>query len=288
MLCGSVAFASMGAMAHALGRACTWQVIALARTALPLVLVIPLALAAGARLVVFRPRTLWMRSVAGSLSMMATFFAITHLPVSDVFTLTNTFPIWVAVLSWPLLGEPPALGVWLAVGAGMAGVVLVQQPHLAAGDLAITWLALGSSVCTAVAMIGLHRLQGVDARAIVVHFSGVALVFCVACFFLFDRETAAADVLRPRTFVLLLGVGVAATVGQLFLTKAFAAGSPAKVSVVGLSQIPLTLVLDVVLFDHGVNALTLLGMALVLTPTAWLLLRGLAAPRSEADAVNLD
>src|SRR5262249_60082622 len=110
-----VAFASMGALAHALGGSCTWQVVALARTALPLLLVTPLALAGGARLVVFRPRTLWMRSIAGSFSMMATFFAITHLPISDVFTLTNMFPIWVAVLSWPLLKEPPAPGVWLAV-----------------------------------------------------------------------------------------------------------------------------------------------------------------------------
>jgi drug/metabolite transporter (DMT)-like permease len=288
MLCGSVSFATMGALAHALGRSCPWQVIALARTALPLLFVTPLALAAGARLVFLRPRTLWLRSIAGSLSMMATFFAITHLPVSDVFTLTNTFPIWVAVLSWPLLGEPPAPGVWLAVAAGMGGVVLIQQPHLAAGHLAITWLALGSSVCTAFAMIGLHRLQGIDARAIVVHFSGVALLFCVACFFLFEREAFAAEVLGPRTILLLLGVGVAATVGQLFLTKAFAAGSPAKVSVVGLSQIPFALLLDVALFDHGFNVVTLLGMALVLTPTAWLLLRGLAGPRDEADAVNLD
>src|SRR5262249_40888992 len=85
MLCGSVALATRGALAHALKKTCPWRVIALARTALPLLFVTPLALAAGARLVFFRPRTLWLRSIAGSFSMMATFFAITHLPVSDVF-----------------------------------------------------------------------------------------------------------------------------------------------------------------------------------------------------------
>ena len=35
---------------------------------------------------------------------------------------------------------------------------------------------------------------------------------------------------------MLLTVGVCATVGQLFLTKAFRAGPPAKVSVVALTQ----------------------------------------------------
>jgi len=32
-----------------------------------------------------------------------------RLPVSHVLTLTNMFPIWVAVLSWPLLHELPAV-----------------------------------------------------------------------------------------------------------------------------------------------------------------------------------
>ena len=62
----------------------------------------------------------------------------------------------------------------------------------------------------------------------------------------------------------------------------------AKVSVVGLSQIPFALLLDVVLFDHEINWVTLLGMALVLAPTTWLLLRGLTTPPTEVDVANLD
>src|SRR5205807_8153234 len=99
MLIGSFIFAGMGALGHALGESLDWQLTALARSAVPLVCVILWAKLAGVRLVLWRPRTLWMRSVAGSLAVLFTFYSLARLPVSDVMTLTNMFPIWVALLS---------------------------------------------------------------------------------------------------------------------------------------------------------------------------------------------
>src|SRR5262249_22336240 len=203
------------------------------------------------------------------LSLIGTFFALTRLPVSDVLTLTNTFPIWVALLSWPLLGEPPPGRVWLAVACGVAGVALIQQPHFAEGNFACL-VALGSSFATAVAMIGLHRLHELDVRAIVVHFSGVSSLFCLGALFLFERTTTPV-VLEERLVLMLLGVGIFATIGQLFLTKAFASGPPAKVSVVGLTQIAFAMALEVVLEQRSFTPTTLLGIGLVMAPTAWLM-----------------
>jgi drug/metabolite transporter (DMT)-like permease len=272
MLIGSASFALMGTMARALRVTCDWQVIALARSGLPLLFAAAFALAAGAKLVFWWPRTLWIRSIAGSLSMMGTFFALTRLPVYEVFTLTNMFPIWVAVLSWPLLGELPPGRVWLAVASGVVGVVLIQQPHFARGNFACL-VALACSLCTAVAMIGLHRLHGLHTWSIVAHFSGVALVFSVVCFFLFDRALPPENALHEQPLLLLVGVGVTATVGQLCLTKAFAAGPPAKISVISLTQIVFAMILEWILFGHTFNADTLLGIVLVVVPTAWLMAR---------------
>jgi drug/metabolite transporter (DMT)-like permease len=271
MLAGSMAFAVMSTLAHALGPFYDWQLIALARSSLAFLLAAVLALAAGVRLVWWRPRTLWMRSLAGSLSLIGTFYALTRLPVSDVLTLTNTFPIWVALLSWPLLGEPPSGRVWLAVACGVAGVALIQQPHFAEGNFACL-VALGCSLATAFALIGLHRLHQVDVRAIVVHFSGVSSLFCIASLFLFERMTTPVA-LDERLVLMLLGVGISATVGQLFLTKAFASGPPAKVSVVGLTQVAFAMALEVVFEQHSFPPATLLGIALVMAPTAWLMVR---------------
>jgi drug/metabolite transporter (DMT)-like permease len=72
----------------------------------------------------------------------------------------------------------------------------------------------------------------------------------------------------------LLGVGATATVGQFFLTRAFAAGTPSRVSVVSLSQVVLAMGLDVVLWDKTFSPGMLLGTALVLAPGAWVMSRG--------------
>ena len=272
MLCGSLSFACMGALAHALGTACDWQVIALTRSGLAMVFAASLAVTGGAKLVVWRPLTLWIRSISGSISLICTFFAFTRLPVADVVTLTNLVPVWVAILSWPLLGEVPGKEVWLSVACALAGVLFIQQPHFAEGNF-VSLIALGSSLTSAIAMLGLHRLRGIDPRAIVTHFSAVSVLFCVAAWFLFERAADLDSMSRLPMLTRLLGVGVTATIGQILLTKAFAAGAPAKVSVVGLTQIVFAMTLDALLFGRRFTLPTLLGIVLIVAPTAWLLLR---------------
>jgi len=181
MVLGSFALAAMGAIAHRLRGSCDWQVIVLARVCLQLLLAGLLAYLAGVSLVFWKPGILWVRSIAGSLGMVCMFYAYTRLPVAEVLVLNNLFPIWVALLSWPLLKQFPSPAVWLAVASATTGVVLMQQPRLLEGNLA-SLAALASSLCTAIAMIALNRLQGIDSRAIIVHFSAVAVLMCVVSY----------------------------------------------------------------------------------------------------------
>jgi drug/metabolite transporter (DMT)-like permease len=270
MLLGSAAFATMGTLASSLKTSCDWQTIAFVRAFLAFVFAAGLAIAAGAQLVLWRPVVLWGRSIAGSISMVCTFYALQHLPISDVFTVTNMFPIWVAILSWPVMGEVPPMSVWVSAACGVVGVGLIQQPHFMEGNFALL-IALLASFATAFAMLGLHQLYFLDTRAVVAHFSGVATLFCGASFFLFERTQPVHNVLAGRSLVMLLGVGVMATIGQLCLTKAFTTGAPAKVSVVGLTQIVFAMIYDVVLWQQSFEPIKLVGMALVIAPTAWLL-----------------
>ena len=87
------------------------------------------ARASGARLVVFRPGTLWVRSLAGSFSLIANFYAFTRLPVGDVLTLTNTYPIWILVFTWLAAREGPGRAELLGVASGLIGVALIERPH---------------------------------------------------------------------------------------------------------------------------------------------------------------
>ncbi|MDT5270450.1 MAG: hypothetical protein QOH49_2636 [Acidobacteriota bacterium] len=272
MLLSSLAFASMGAFSHMAGERCDWHLVAVARSSLAFILTLTLSLLSGVRLVLFRPAVLWMRSVAGSLGVLFAFYALTHLPISTSLTLSNTVPLWVTLLAWPVLGHRPRASVWVAVAAGLAGIVLIQRPE-AAGDRLAAALALANAFSTSVSMIGLNRLGGVDARAVVTHFSGVATLFTVTFLLAAGGRVDYAPLRDGATLGLLFGVGLSATVGQLAMTKAFALGSPSRVSVVGLMQIVFALLFDLLFWKRQFGPLVVLGIALVVGPSAWLMLR---------------
>lgn len=268
MLFSAFSFATMGALAHALRNNVDWQIVALIRAFVTLVAFGAAAVIAGVKLHFFRPRTLWMRSLPGGVSLVCTFFALAHLPVSIVITLTNLYPIWVALLSWPLLRQRPRKGVWLAIVSGVAGVALVQQPQAAQGNDAVLVAVVGSFTI-ALAMIALHRLQDMKTQVVVFHFSLVALMFAMASLFFGKWTISPSIVLDARIVLTLLGVGAAATVGQLFLTLAFAAGPPSEVAVVSLTQVLFAFGYDTLIGEHAFSPVTLAGMALVVAPTFW-------------------
>jgi drug/metabolite transporter (DMT)-like permease len=281
----------MGQFAHQLKDACDWRIVALARSSLAFMFAFTIARLSGARLVLWRPGALWLRGCASSVSLLCTFFALAHLSTSEVLTLTNTFPIWVAFLSWPLLRVAPSLSVWLAAGCGVLGVALIQSPHFSgtgAAPLALG-LSLAAALTNAVAMLGLHRLKGLHPWAIVTHYCGLAtLVVLASCAVGSPPDLAALG--DGTTLLLLLGVGVAATLGQGCVTKAFTSGPPAQVSVIGLTQVVFALGLDLLFEGPAIHLLTLIGMGLVLAPTAWVIAgkrERPAAPRQERPPVSL-
>jgi drug/metabolite transporter (DMT)-like permease len=295
MLVSAAAFACMSELAHDLTERdhCHWMITALARTALAFVFTGGLTLVRKIPLYFWRPRTLWFRSLTGSVSLLCTFYAFRHLPASDVIALTNMFPIWVAVFSWPLLGERPAPIVWLAVACSVGGAWLINQPNFSVstgeGPAPSQWgvvTATISSVLSALVVIGLNKLHRLPSQAIVVHFSGVATLFCVAAMCSPLSTIRSTDFeLGAVTVVKLVALGISATIGQIFLTKAFAVGSAAKVAVVALSQVVMCLAFELGFQIRGFHWLSILGMMLIVGPTAWMLLRRDASRLSTMSAL---
>lgn len=276
MLVGSFVFSIMSALANALGNRVDWQVVAIARSGVAFVLALGLALGGGATLVFLRPGMLWVRSLSGSVSLVCTFYALTHLPLAEVLTITNTFPVWLALLSWPMLGERPGLDVWVASLMGVAGVALIKQPWNNGGE-AIDWLPVAAAFMaawsTAVAMLGLNRLGHLDTRSVVAHFSAVATIVSIVSLWLFPRECSDSPVFSGDVPWLLAGVGLTATAGQLCLTRAFTTGTASSVAVVGLSQVLFAAAIDWMAFSRPLNATAIVGMAFVLLPTGHVILQ---------------
>ena len=266
MLGGAISFALMGTFTHALGPRCDWLVVALTRAVFMFGSASVLAASAGKRLAILRPPTLWVRSLAGSFSLCCNFFALTRLPVADALTLMSMYPLWIVLISALLLRRAPAGLEVVGMATGLAGVVLIQRPHLG-GDSFAVGVAAASSVSTAVALLGLHRLRAVDTRAVVAHFAGVGSLVAGAWLLL---RSGGSTPLRAdaATFGLLLGVSLSGTLGQFCLTRAYSLGVPSRVAVVGLSQVAFAAMLDVWIWGRSLAPLTLAGFALVLTPTA--------------------
>lgn len=279
MLTGAAAFTVMSELAHALNHDCHWTVVALARTSLAFVFTFSLAKSRGIPLVFWRPGTLWLRSIFGSISLMCTFYAFKNLPASDVVVITNMFPIWVAILSWPILGERPSFEVWPAVLCSVAGAALInfgEQGAAVPGADRIGGLVTAgvSSVLSAGVVIGLNLLQRIPSQTIVVHFSGVATCFCLALMTTAGTRQEHFTSLAPTTWLLLIALGLSASVGQIFLTKAFAAGPASRVAVVALSQVVFCYVFELCFLGRAFQWNSLAGMMLIIVPTAWMLLRG--------------
>lgn len=274
MISAAFCFASMGAMTHAVGSRVDWLVIAFIRTLFTLVFSVGLARAAGARLVVWKPRTLWMRSVAGTISLSCVFYSLTRLPVADVLTLTNMYPLWIVLMSFRDGTKRNRLPDLACVVCGVLGVVLIQRPTASGhGDTWAVLIALLGSVTTAIAMLGLHRLRDVDARAVVAHFSGLASLTLLLWLLLAHPIPASSIAMEGWVVALLLGVGLSGTFGQVFLTKAYAAGPPSKIAVLSLTQVVFGMGYDVMFLGRQLTFTTLVGFAMVLGPTAWITAR---------------
>ncbi len=271
MVSGAFLFAFMAAMTRFVADDVSWAAIASARSLIAFIFAASGVLVAGSKFVVWKPRTLWLRSLAGSTSLLCAFFAMTHLPLADSVTLFYLQAIWTPCLSWLFLKYAITAGDLLAVASGITGVVLIVQPQFTSTSVATVVAVLGS-VAAAAAMIGLHRVRGVDAWAIVAHFSGVSSIAAV-CLWLVMPEPLPVVNWHLKSFIVLGGIGVCGVLAQFCMTKAYAKGNPTWVGVAGLSQVVFAAGLDMLIWRRSLSLYAILGMVLITAPSAWLMTR---------------
>jgi drug/metabolite transporter (DMT)-like permease len=132
-------------------------------------------------------------------------------------------------------------------------------------------MAIAAGVLSGVALINLHKVKQVDTRAVVAHFSAVATVCSLVVWALVPTSPQTRS-LDSAAVARLIGIGLAATVGQLCLTKAFSGGTPARVSVVGLSQVVFAALVKWLVEQRIPTLGSAIGMTLVVSSTVWVIL----------------
>jgi drug/metabolite transporter (DMT)-like permease len=265
MLAASASFTAMNAATAMLGRrGVSWQVAAFARAFVGLSIALLVARARGASLGIADARVMWTRSLAGSASMLMTFYALTHMPLADATALLNTTPLWIAMLAWIMLDERPGRGVALAIAIAVLGVWFVERPSFARRELT-GLVALGAGAASALAMVSLRRLGRETPEAVVVHFSAVAST--VTLLAVLARGLDAKALTLPRdapSWIAVIGVGLFATGGQLAMTRAYSLDRAARVGAAGWAQVVFALLLDGLARGRWPDHAAAIGIALLL------------------------
>jgi len=214
------------------------------------------------------------RSLAGVLALLLWFYAIGKLPLATAMTLNYMSSIWMAlflVAGNLLLGrtrvDPRLIG---AVGVGFAGVALVLHPTFAQQQLAYGLCGLLSGVLAATAYLQVSALgrAGEPEYRIVFYFSvGGAVAGTLGTWLGSWRNAASTEnVLHAHTLkgaMLLLAVGMLATVAQWLMTRAYGRGKTLVNASLQYLGIAFSTLYGVLLFHDRMAWSAMLGIALI-------------------------
>ena len=127
-----------------------------------LFLVIAFALPLGERFLrTAHPRPVLVRGAFLLFSTVLNFAALGYLPLTTTAAIFFSSPLWVCLLSIPLLGEEVGPRRWAAMAVGFFGVLVVTRPWAGPIHWAVL-LSLGAAVCGAFYSILTRKLAGRD------------------------------------------------------------------------------------------------------------------------------
>jgi drug/metabolite transporter (DMT)-like permease len=150
-----------------------------------------------------RPRLQLTRSALLYGSNLASFFAITFMPLADAAAVNQTAPLIVAVLAWPMLRERTTLPMALAAAAGFAGVLVIIRPGTAVFHVA-SLAVLFSATCYATYQILTRKVAPFDSPATSTIYSSVIGAFGMILVMPFVWKTP--QTARDALFFCSLGV----------------------------------------------------------------------------------
>lgn len=236
--------------------------IMLFRSGMGLILV-AMVLAAQRRLGEARPRRFGLhvlRNLVHFAGQNLWFFALTVLPLAQVFALEFTSPLWVILLAPVFLGERLTKRGLLAGLIGFGGVLLVARPEFGNLHPGLVAAAL-CAICFAVTSLLTKRLTRTQpVIAILFWLNALQLVFA-AVIVGWDGQVP-VPTLAQAPWLLLIGVtGLAA---HWCLTSALDAAPASTVMPMDFARLPVIAVVGWAAYGEALDPLVFVGAALIL------------------------
>jgi drug/metabolite transporter (DMT)-like permease len=260
MVLAQACFAGMNVCTRLGARDLPWPEIGAARFLIGALMALALARYRGTSIVITDQPSAWRRSVFGAMSAIATFYALasSHIALGDAATLGATAPIFVALLSAPVLGERVGGRVSIAILLGFTGILAVVGPSFALAAPVAGVATLGA-MFYALAMIWLRKIgPGETHEAVVLHFSLVALVPMLALALPVWHWPGA------RGAALLVGAGLTGGVAQIAMTRAYSLYRAAPLTALSALGIVLTHLLAIPVFGDRPTRWQMMGSLLVI------------------------
>jgi drug/metabolite transporter (DMT)-like permease len=202
------------------------------------------------------------RMLTGLIGMAGAFYGYAVLPLATVTALGFTMPLFLTLLSVPLLGERVGPRRGAAVLAGFGGVLLMALPGGAgAASAAGTAAVLAGALAWALSMISIRRMgeAGEGNAAIVLWFAlGATLVSGLGCFAFWQPPTAAQ-------WALLAGTGVVSALAQVMMTEAYRRGEATLLAPFEYSAILWTTLMGGILWGELPDGWDFAGIAVLVS-----------------------
>lgn len=187
------------------------------------------------------------------------FYAITVVPLAQVFALEFTAPLWVLVLSPLLLGETMTRRRILAALTGFAGILLITRPGAQPISPGIIAAAL-AAICFAAAIISTKRLtRDVPTIGILFWLTAMQAVFGLVCGG-YDMDFALPSATMWPVAIL---VGVAGLFAHFCLTTALTIAPASVVSPMDFLRLPSAAVMGLLIYDEPLDIYVLIGAAII-------------------------
>lgn len=263
MLVAGALFATMGAFAKYLGDRFTGAELSMYRSLVAFVAIG--ALVMWRRETVLTPhwKSHFWRGSTGTISLIAYFYAMTQLPLATAIMLNYTSPLWLAVLSTILLGErfkPRLIGCVLL---GFAGIALLLRPTFSDNNMTAGLIGLGSGFFAACAYVNVKKLGDAgEPEWRVVFYFGLAGLIGSAVVQLFWKQ--GFHPVPVNAVLPLLAMGLAATLAQLAMTRAYHSGNTLVVGAFAYSTVIFAAIFGMAFFNEQLPLIAWVGMGIVI------------------------
>jgi len=193
-------------------------------------------------------------------------FGLGALPLTEVFALEFTAPIWTAILASIFLSERLSRSRLLAVALGFSGVLVLLRPGIAIIDPA-SFVVLAAALGYSVAFVITKNLVGTDSALTVVWWMNVVQL-PLGAVLSFGNLVVPSQSLLP--WVVLLGVG--GLTSHYCLSRAFSYADATVVTPFDFVRLPLAAVVAWFLYGETLDPFLVAGAALILAGN-WLNVR---------------